>query len=753
MADTIKISLELADQAAQNALSNFIKNGQKADAQVNKLKDSGKNAFQEIGLSIGKTIGIYDIFAGNIAANVVTKGFEAITNSIATLISEASGSEQAIKNLNVALRQSGQYTEGASSELQEFAGILQEVTVYSDEAILSSATYLLNLTSLTKNGIEAATSAAVDLAATFNLDLNTATELIAKAVNGNTTGFKKMGIEIQSANTDAGRLDNVLKALSSQQGAAAAVTNTYAGAIEKAKNQQSEFFESVGKLLTQSPAVISGIEKQGSLYTYLAKLISDNTDRIRDFGTAMGITAGIVAASAAGYIAVSTAIGIMGVAAVTGTTAFGALGIAATATWAAITAPVSLVVAGIVAVGAAVYALVRNWDEVKAATYDGLAAFVEFRAKVASLVNNDKLEESLNKQALAYREQANSIRVAVAAAQEKAQQDAATDKVSEEQAKIAQQRRLEAQAEELRHATFLKETAVLNRQELLLINQEADLALLEQQELYNNEKELREGSFDVGRLEKMQQEGIARLTLRQSLDRQEFELQVAKQVAQANAESDELKKRESLRKVYDKSNIARIELQNKQELELEKQKLENQKKLDQDAIAARTNTLNLFASLSQENNSTLAAIGKAAGLTQIAIATPVAVGEAFKFGTMTGGPLLGGVFAGIAATAMAAQAAKLVGVKFANGGIVPGNSFSGDRVVAGVNSGEMVLNTSQQTQLFKIANGQSGAGMSERLDSLIESVYRLLQQPIVVNVDGKEIFNITREQLNSGRAF
>ena len=43
--------------------------------------------------------------------------------------------------------------------------------------------------------------------------------------------------------------------------------------------------------------------------------------------------------------------------------------------------------------------------------------------------------------------------------------------------------------------------------------------------------------------------------------------------------------------------------------------------------------------------------------------------------------------------------------RFANGGIVGGTSFTGDRVSAQVNSGEMILNKSQQANLFRIANG------------------------------------------------
>lgn len=44
--------------------------------------------------------------------------------------------------------------------------------------------------------------------------------------------------------------------------------------------------------------------------------------------------------------------------------------------------------------------------------------------------------------------------------------------------------------------------------------------------------------------------------------------------------------------------------------------------------------------------------------------------------------------------------------QFAKGGIVGGNSKSGDRVLARVNSGEMILNAAQQAQLFAIANGR-----------------------------------------------
>lgn len=60
--------------------------------------------------------------------------------------------------------------------------------------------------------------------------------------------------------------------------------------------------------------------------------------------------------------------------------------------------------------------------------------------------------------------------------------------------------------------------------------------------------------------------------------------------------------------------------------------------------------------------------------------------------------------------AIAAGIAAVVGAlammgTFANGGIVGGNSYAGDNLIARVNSGEMILNQSQQKNLFKLLDG------------------------------------------------
>lgn len=61
------------------------------------------------------------------------------------------------------------------------------------------------------------------------------------------------------------------------------------------------------------------------------------------------------------------------------------------------------------------------------------------------------------------------------------------------------------------------------------------------------------------------------------------------------------------------------------------------------------------------------------------------------------------------AVASAVSAAKNAG-KYASGGIVGGSSFTGDRLVANVNSGEMILNRTQQANLFRQLNTPSMGG-------------------------------------------
>ena len=60
--------------------------------------------------------------------------------------------------------------------------------------------------------------------------------------------------------------------------------------------------------------------------------------------------------------------------------------------------------------------------------------------------------------------------------------------------------------------------------------------------------------------------------------------------------------------------------------------------------------------------------------------------------------------------------------KYADGGVVGGNSMNGDKVPAMVNSGEMILNQSQQAQLFNQSNGKTTGGSGGYVSLNIENL-------------------------------
>ncbi len=90
--------------------------------------------------------------------------------------------------------------------------------------------------------------------------------------------------------------------------------------------------------------------------------------------------------------------------------------------------------------------------------------------------------------------------------------------------------------------------------------------------------------------------------------------------------------------------------------------------------------------------------------------TGAKMGEAVAGATASGAKLpfpanLAAIAAGVAAVLSVVGSILSVAGAFADGGVVGGSSLHGDNLVARVNSGEMVLNGSQQRKLFRLLNG------------------------------------------------
>ena len=156
-----------------------------------------------------------------------------------------------------------------------------------------------------------------------------------------------------------------------------------------------------------------------------------------------------------------------------------------------------------------------------------------------------------------------------------------------------------------------------------------------------------------------------------------------------------------------------------------------------------------IASLQSSSSKELFAIGKAAAIATATIDGIAAVQKALSAAP----PPFNFVLAALVGAAQAVNLGKIASAQppqFAQGGIVPGNSTSGDRVPALVNSGEMVLNKQQQAELFSIANG-GGAG-GNVVDAINALGDRIANMNIVVQANAREIARLVRDERESGFA-
>lgn len=118
-------------------------------------------------------------------------------------------------------------------------------------------------------------------------------------------------------------------------------------------------------------------------------------------------------------------------------------------------------------------------------------------------------------------------------------------------------------------------------------------------------------------------------------------------------------------------------------------------------------------------------------------------------------PPLNFINAGIAGAAATVQLATMLANRpqrpsFETGGIVPGTSYTGDRVQANVNSGEMILTQKQQKALWNMANSsntQSGGNLNIPINITNELGEYAQIEP---SFDGKQINILVKKSVSEG---
>lgn len=203
--------------------------------------------------------------AGNISSSFLgftgklVAGLGAIAGAISfrKAINEAIEGEQASQRFAQSLANLGQFSRQAVDSFNTFTQELSKTTGVQDDIILKNASLLVSLGRLSGDGLERATRAAINLQAAFGGSLEGAFEAIAQAANGNARALNGYGIRINELVPANERFSKSLDIIEQRFGGLAQnqAVSTFGGLLRTVGNSIDNFFESLGKLVTESVAV------------------------------------------------------------------------------------------------------------------------------------------------------------------------------------------------------------------------------------------------------------------------------------------------------------------------------------------------------------------------------------------------------------------------------------------------------------------------------------------------------------------
>jgi len=617
-----------------------------------KFKTTGEEKLEALSdgfEKVGKTAGI---------------AFAAIGAFITKSLMDYREQEKAVESLTQSMINNGIYTKELKDEYLDQASALQKLSLFGDEQIIAAQATLQTQLGLLKITPEL-TKATLDFAQAQGVDLQSAAEMVGKTIGTNTNALGRQGLELSNNMTASQKLAATVEFLNGKwEGQALAATKGLGG-ITQLKNAFSDLLENIGEKL--SPAIV-----------FLTSKIKSVIDTANEHPGVIRFIAAITAGAAAvtGFVAALSAAGVA-------FTAIGSLAAGLGITLGALLGPIAAVGAGVaaLAIGIGTYMTrgtkdasnsISELEEKIKNTRSELEkwqAFVDthknksvFGATDEDIKRLDLLKERLS----GYEESLRKLN---------AQQSISTQNSEESiKAEINKQEALKKISDE----AYIKksEQNAINRQyekDIDSANHQEDMALLVERE---DEKKLALVSAQEAKLQ-------AEIAHQNQL------------ITNATTQANKLKAIKDKEAFEDK---LRDVTEKKQELEREV----TQNKAKE---AARSSTLSVIAGMQSSSNSTLAAIGKAAALTQIAIDTPVAIGRALAAFP----PPFNAAAAAAVGAAMAVQAAKVAGIPLAEGGIVMPRPGGTQATIGEAGSAEAVI------PLDKYPNLLNGGGTNIQL--------------------------------------
>lgn len=277
-AETAQLRAEMA--SATKAVSGATEKMDKAISEFSNNSSKKTSFFQQSMATM----------TGFLASNAVLGAFGMLKDAagfLADALKEGAESalkeEEALTRLGTSLKLSGNYSKTALNDLAAFAGQMEELTGIGDDVVASNLAVLSSLTKLNSSGLQAAQQAAIDLSAALGKDLSSTTEMVAKAINGNDGALRKLGITLNLTEDSTQNLAVVTEALTQRfGGAAAAKMNTFGGALLGLQNAYGNMIEEISKSVTSNDVFIAVMREGAAMMSSLTSEIAGGGSAVRE---------------------------------------------------------------------------------------------------------------------------------------------------------------------------------------------------------------------------------------------------------------------------------------------------------------------------------------------------------------------------------------------------------------------------------------------------------------------------------------
>ncbi len=254
MATEVELKLLANVQAATKSVQSFASDANKAVSSVSSAFKALAGVAALVGLSAG----------------------------IKEMIDAASEADESITALNTSLKISGEFSEKASQDFQNYASAVQNSTKFSEDAVLSNVA-LSKSYGLTNEQAKKVSAAALELATVQGVSLETATRQLTQTFDGQLGKLAKTVPALKGLTDEQLRSGAAADLVKKQfDGAAEAAGNTFSGASIKAKNAFGEVLEKTGSFITQNPVFVEAIKIASQEFNALAQKIDNNKAPIKD---------------------------------------------------------------------------------------------------------------------------------------------------------------------------------------------------------------------------------------------------------------------------------------------------------------------------------------------------------------------------------------------------------------------------------------------------------------------------------------